>query len=51
VVDFSFRKKLFRSKAAASPRLEEEYELVGGAHGLDSLWINEELNEKFTELE
>jgi hypothetical protein len=39
VVDLLFRKKLFRSKAAASPRLQEEYELVGGAHGVDSLEV------------
>jgi hypothetical protein len=37
VVYLLFRKKLFRSEAAASPRLEEEDELVVGAHGLDSL--------------
>jgi hypothetical protein len=36
VIDAFFRKKLFRSEAAASPRLGEENELVGGAHVLNS---------------
>jgi hypothetical protein len=42
VIDLPFRKKLFRSEAAASPGVEEKDELVGGAHGLDFL---EELTE------
>jgi len=33
VVYLLFRKKLFRSEAAASPRLEEKCEFVGCAHG------------------
>jgi hypothetical protein len=36
VVYLLFRKKLFRSKAAASPRLQEQDEFFVGAHGLDS---------------
>jgi hypothetical protein len=32
VVDAFFRKKLFRSKTAASPGLREEYEFVAGIH-------------------
>jgi hypothetical protein len=32
VVDIFFRKKLFRSKTAASPRLREEYEFPAGIH-------------------
>ena len=36
VVYLLFRKKLFRSEAAASPRLEEQDEFFVGAHGVDS---------------
>jgi len=36
VVYLLFRKKLFRSEAAASPRLEEQDEFFVGAHGMDS---------------
>ena len=34
-VDALFRKKLFRSEAAASPGLGEEREALGGFHGVD----------------
>jgi len=36
VVYLLFRKKLFRSEAAASPRLQKEDELLVGAHNVES---------------
>ena len=36
VVYLLFRKKLFRSEAAASPRLQKEDELLSGAHDVES---------------